>query len=246
VYRYSLRRKQNKDLIPLSLSIIRQPRLMIALRYSASLCLQPKITSRNTRFSRHQNEKRFRIGKLHHHPYYLSTPITYPKIVLLQLSVLALRGGRSRCVMHDRIYQYCCLGKEMWHQNYPCAVGTFHHDHYCFLLELESPIVHSFSSRFPSNVKMSTIGKLSVFYFHQYEFSGVPYPDEIRHRTNPRTPTATELRTYLTNYYKSQRTLEKFQFDTSVSNMAKHAVEVGPSSRPLRTMERPLTNESME
>jgi hypothetical protein len=149
-----------------------------------------------------------------------------------------------------------CLRKEMWHQNYPGPVGTFQHDHYCFLLELESPIVHSFSSRFPSNVKMSTIGKLSVFYFpsigivqttsHQYEFSGVPYRDEIRHRANPPTPTATKVCTYLTNYFKSQGTLEKFQFDTSASNIAKHAVEVGPSSRPLRTMERPLTNESME
>jgi dimethylaniline monooxygenase (N-oxide forming) len=58
---------------------------------------------------------------------------------------------------------------------------------------------------------------------HQYEFPGVPYPDEIRNRTNPPTPSATEVRTYLTNYCKSQGTLEKFQFDTTVSNIAKHA-----------------------
>jgi dimethylaniline monooxygenase (N-oxide forming) len=55
----------------------------------------------------------------------------------------------------------------------------------------------------------------------QYEFPGVPYPDEIRKRTHPPAPTASEVRTYLTNYCTSQGTLDKFQFNTAVSNISK-------------------------
>jgi dimethylaniline monooxygenase (N-oxide forming) len=57
---------------------------------------------------------------------------------------------------------------------------------------------------------------------HQYEYPGYPYPEHIRNRTNPPTPTGEEVRTYLHNFCQSHNILEKFQYDTTVANITKH------------------------
>jgi dimethylaniline monooxygenase (N-oxide forming) len=57
---------------------------------------------------------------------------------------------------------------------------------------------------------------------HQYEYPGYPYPDYIRNRKDPPTPTGEEVKTYLHNFCVAENILNKFQFNTMISNITKN------------------------
>ena len=57
---------------------------------------------------------------------------------------------------------------------------------------------------------------------HQYEYPGYPYPDHIRYRNDPPTPTGEEVKAYLHNFCVKENIIDKFQYNTMVSNIAKN------------------------
>jgi dimethylaniline monooxygenase (N-oxide forming) len=57
---------------------------------------------------------------------------------------------------------------------------------------------------------------------HQYEYPGYPYPDYIRHRSDPPTPTGEEVKSYLHNFCVAENIINKFQYNTLISNITKN------------------------
>jgi dimethylaniline monooxygenase (N-oxide forming) len=71
---------------------------------------------------------------------------------------------------------------------------------------------------------------LNIFYWplsvqttpQQYEYPGFPFPPEIRNRRDPPAPTSSEVTAYLTNFCQAHDILNRFEFQTSASNITKH------------------------